>query len=71
MDHNTKQKVVKPKCVQEYKCNIGADMIIVNYVIIRHTQRWYKNVFVHLVDLAVQNSHALYLYHLDKNPTLI
>lgn len=74
VNHKTKQKVIESKCVQEYNCNMGAvdrtDMMILNVESIRRTQRWYEKLYFYLVDLAIINSHALYLCHLGKKPTL-
>lgn len=74
VDYKTKESVIKPKCIQEYNSNMGAvdrtDMMIVNVESIRRTQRWYKKLFFHLVDLSILNSHALYLCRTGKKPTL-
>lgn len=54
----TKKLIIKPNCIHEYNCRMGAvdrsDMMIVNVECVRQ--------FFHLFDLAILNSHALYLF---------
>lgn len=72
--YQTAQKIMKPVCVQEYNFNMGSvdrsDMMLSYVESVRRTQKWYKKFFLHLIDLAVLNSHAIYLSKTGKKPTL-
>ncbi|XP_046689170.1 piggyBac transposable element-derived protein 4-like, partial [Homalodisca vitripennis] len=74
VNYMTKEKIMKPKCIQEYNYNMGAvdrtDMMLSNVSFIRRTQKWYKKLFLHFLDLAILNSHAVYLTVSGKKPTL-
>lgn len=70
----TKEKIMKPKCIRDYNNSMGAvdrtDMMLSNVSSIRRTQKWYKKLFLHILDLSVLNSHAVYLCISGKKPTL-
>ena len=70
MDHLTGERKIKPDCVLDYNCEMGAvakvDMINSFVACARKTTKWYKNVFFHLIDTAVLNGHIDHLHLTGK-----
>ncbi|KAG5867349.1 hypothetical protein JTB14_038395 [Gonioctena quinquepunctata] len=54
----------KPSCISNYNENMGAigktDMLLSSTESVRKTIKWYKKVFLHLLDLSVLNAHVIY-----------
>ncbi|KAG5873805.1 hypothetical protein JTB14_024121 [Gonioctena quinquepunctata] len=54
----------KPSCILNYNENMGAidktDMLLSSTESVRKTIKWYKKVFLHLLDLSVLNAHVIY-----------
>ena len=74
IDRETKRPVRKPACVVDYNKKMGTvdrtDMMLSSIKSVRKTVKWYKKLFLHLVDLSVLNAHALYVAHTKKNESL-
>lgn len=68
-NENTESK--KPDIITFYNKNKGGvdnlDKMIANYSCERKTKRWTLKFFMYLVDVAVQNSFALYKYSSNEN----
>ncbi|XP_052008079.1 piggyBac transposable element-derived protein 4-like [Xyrauchen texanus] len=64
VDHITKGRKMKPLCVQEYNKKMGAvdkaDMMKGFFDCTRKTTKWYKKVFLYLLDTAILNSHIVH-----------
>lgn len=71
IDRRTNEEKVKPLCVVEYKEQMGAidraDMMISTVDCTRKTIKWYKKLFLHILDICIMNSHALYKTQNPKN----
>jgi hypothetical protein len=74
MDRQTKQPIVKPNCVIGYNKNMGAfdrtDMMIVSIECVRKSLKWYRKLFLHLLDITLLNSHALFNVKTGQNISL-
>ncbi len=64
VNHVTGERKVKPHYVLEYNKKMGAvdraDVVKVFLECARKTRKWYKNIFVYLLDHAVLNSHIVH-----------
>lgn len=58
------RRVNKPSCVVDYNSNMGAvdrvDQMLQPYDATRKTQRWYKKLMIHLLQIALLNSFLLF-----------
>lgn len=74
INFQTKEHIMKPNCINDYNLHMGSvdrsDMMIVHVECIRRSTRWYKKLFFHLLDIAILNSHAIFLCKTGKKPTL-
>jgi hypothetical protein len=74
MDRQTKQPIVKPNCVIEYNRNMGAvdrtDMMIGSTECMRKSLKWYRKFFLHLLDITLLNSHALFNVRTGQNKSI-
>ena len=56
--------VWKPECVIDYNVNMRlvdqSDGMIASVECVRPTEKWYKKLFFHMIDIAVLNSHILH-----------
>lgn len=54
----------KPKCITDYNYNMSTiertDLLLSSIESVRKSVKWYKKVFLHLVDMTLVNAHALY-----------
>ena len=70
--HKTTEKIMKPDVVLDYNENMRlidkADMQIGNVECVRKTQKWYKKLFFHLVDMCVLNAYNLMLVKTGNKP---
>jgi hypothetical protein len=61
--------VEKPNIICDYNDNMGGvdrlDQVIANYDMQRKSQKWWKKVFVRMIELCVVNAFVLFLH---KNP---
>ncbi|XP_032690081.1 piggyBac transposable element-derived protein 4-like [Odontomachus brunneus] len=62
--YKTKEDIIKPTCVQDYNQNMGGidniDRQLSITESVRKTMKWYRKLFLHLIDLCLTNAHALY-----------
>ncbi|KAJ8939467.1 hypothetical protein NQ318_022521 [Aromia moschata] len=69
-DRITGENIKKPLCVVDYNRKMGAvdktDMMISSLDCTRKTIKWYKKLFMHILDLCLLNAHALYLTQHEK-----
>lgn len=63
-DRRTGLPVLKPAAVLDYSSNMGsvdrADMILSSVQCIKKTLKWYKKLFIHIVDIHLLNSFYTY-----------
>lgn len=63
-NRETGRQKFKPTCIVDYNNYMGAvdqsDMVLSSIECVRKTDKWYKKVFFHLLDLAVLNSYQMY-----------
>lgn len=63
-DRVTKEPILKPKVIVDYNAHMGGvdrcDALLHSYQSMRKTMKWYKKLFLHLVDIAIFNAHVLY-----------
>ena len=63
-DRQTGERLQKPVCIVDYTNNMGAvdhvDMQISFSECVRKTIKWYKKLFIHLLDMAVYNAFVIY-----------
>nr|XP_042903779.1 piggyBac transposable element-derived protein 4-like [Parasteatoda tepidariorum] len=63
-DHATSNPIMKPECIIEYNKNMGgvdlSDAVIIQYPSFRKTVKWYKKLFVNIMDMAVFNANILF-----------
>ncbi|XP_068112813.1 uncharacterized protein [Hyperolius riggenbachi] len=76
-DGQTGEERKKPDCMIDYRKNRRAidrtDMMISSMEWMRKNcihQKWYREMFFHLLDIAILNSHALYNLKTGKNGSL-
>lgn len=74
VDYVTKKCKTKPSCIVDYNCYMGAvdktDMLLSSVECVRHSTKWYKKVFFHLLDMCLLNAHALDNFVKKKNRSL-
>ncbi|XP_031338615.1 piggyBac transposable element-derived protein 4-like [Photinus pyralis] len=73
VDKVTGEPVKKPLCVVDYNGKMGAvdrsDMMISSIECMRKSNKWYKKLFYHVMDICMLNSHAMYsLINPEKVP---
>lgn len=60
VDRTTKEKILKPNCVIDYNTHIGGvdlcDSVIRAYPCMKKSVKWYKKVFLHMLDIVMYNS---------------
>lgn len=70
-DPKTKEYRRKPKCVIDYNGNMGAvdrtDMLQSSIESVRKSVKWYKKVFLHIIDMTLLNAHAVYKMKTGSN----
>ena len=58
------EEVLKPRMVEEYNKHMGgvdkADQLLSYYGFCHRTVKWWRQVFIHLLDLSVVNAYILY-----------
>ena len=63
-ENRRKQVKIKPQSVHDYNMNMGgvdnSDQFLLYYNFQRKTIRWYKKVFLHILELAVTNAYLVY-----------
>lgn len=63
-DYHTGEAKTKPACILDYNKYMGGiDLIDKQLALtetVRKSMKWYRKLFLHLVDLALCNAHALY-----------
>lgn len=61
---DTGRQVFKPTCIVDYNTYMGAvdqtDMLLSSIECVRKSNKWYKKVYFHLLDMAVLNSYQMY-----------
>jgi hypothetical protein len=64
IDRVTNKPIAKPLCIKDYNENMGlvdkSDMQISFSECVRKTIKWYKKLFLHLLDLSMLNAYILY-----------
>ncbi|XP_050509345.1 piggyBac transposable element-derived protein 4-like [Diabrotica virgifera virgifera] len=62
-DRLTGRTIVKPQCIVAYNKFMGAvdktDMLLSSVECVRKTAKWYKKVFLHLMDMVLLNANVL------------
>ncbi|XP_051956388.1 piggyBac transposable element-derived protein 4-like isoform X2 [Xyrauchen texanus] len=60
----TKEVALQPTVISDYNKNMGSvdrsDQMIKSYDVLQKTQKWWKTLFFHLIDIAVINSFVLF-----------
>ncbi|CAF0814755.1 unnamed protein product [Didymodactylos carnosus] len=71
----TNQNIVKPDCVLDYNKNMGlvdkSDMMMHISESIRKSTKWYKKLFIHIIDMTILNCFILYKEITKKNISFI
>jgi hypothetical protein len=61
---------MKPKCIVEYSCKLGAvtqtDMLLIYVQCIHKSVKWYKKLAFHILDIALLSAHSLCLMQNEK-----
>jgi len=54
----------KPDCIIKYNESMGSvdktDMLLSRVECVRKTIKWYKKVYIHLIDMALLNAYSSY-----------
>ena len=73
-DHVTHEPVMKPDVVVDYTKNMRlvdkSDMQIGSIDCLRRSQKWYKKLFYHMVDISMLNAYNLYVLKTKKRKQL-
>jgi hypothetical protein len=69
-DWKTKRPITKLKCIVDYSCKMGGvdqtDMLLSYVQCIHKSVKWYKKLALHIMNVALLSTHALYLMHNQK-----
>ena len=72
---SVKKEVNCPQLVKDYNAGMGgvdlSDQLINKYNILMKTNKWWKILFFHLIDISVVNAYILYKQWLIQNPGLV
>ncbi|CAF1401911.1 unnamed protein product [Adineta ricciae] len=75
INQRTNEPIVKPLCIVEYNSNMGAidktDMQISFSECTRKTIKWYKKLFLHILDMALLNGYIIYKQKTGKRLTFL
>ena len=73
IDRATNEPIQKPDAVQDYNINMRlvdkSDMQIGEIECVRKTVKWYKKVFLHLLDICMLNAYNIYRVHRKNDST--
>ena len=70
-----KTSIRRPTVVGHYNDGMGgvdlSDQLIGKYNLLKKTDKWWKTLFFHMIDIVVVNSHILYKTWITDNPNIV
>lgn len=73
-DKTTGKPIMKPETALDYNARIcqvdKSDLMVGSIECVRRTVKWYKRMFLHLMDITVLNSYNLYVVKTSKKVSL-